>query len=392
MIPFQRIVQLSRFGLLIVLMVLLGWMPTGAFPLLPEVPTEKSSVWPVFRGNDAQTGVSRGSLPESLEILWTFSAKDSIESAVAVDDGVVYLPSMDENLYALELATGKEKWRYKSEKGGAFKAAPAIRDQAVYIGDDSGLFHCINRADGKNRWTFETGGEIASGANFAGDLILFGSYDETLYCLTSQGKEKWKVKTNGPVNGSPAIAEGKTFVAGCDSMVHVIDIASGKELSTIDLGSQAAATAAVVGDHLYVGTMGNEFQAIDWKQGKISWSFRSDRRERPQPFFASAAVLGDRLVVGSRDKRVWCLDLAKGTALWSFLTGNRVDSSPVIAGNRVIAGSLDGNLYILDLKNEGKELHKFKLDAPIGGSPVVVGGKILVGTQKGTLYCLGEKK
>ena len=74
------------------------------------------------------------------------------------------------------------------------------------------------------------------------------------------------------------------------------------------------------------------------------------------------------------------------------MTANRVDSSPVISGNLVIIGSLDGNLYLLDLINQGKEIQKIKLDGPVSGSPVVIDGKVLIGTQKGTLYCLGEKK
>ena len=41
----------------------------------------------------------------------------------------------------------------------------------------------------------------------------------------------WKFKTAGPVNGSPAVAGGRTFVAGCDSTLHVLDMANGKELA-----------------------------------------------------------------------------------------------------------------------------------------------------------------
>jgi outer membrane protein assembly factor BamB len=67
-----------------------------------------------------------------------------------------------------------------------------------------------------------------------------------------------------------------------------------------------------------------------------------------------------------------------------------VDSSPVIAGNRVVVGSLDGKLYVLDVAS-GKEVTKVTLDAPISAAPVVVGGRVLIGTQKGTLYCLGKK-
>src|SRR5262249_19882356 len=156
--------------------------------LAPAAPDKKED-WPVFRGNALQTGVAAAPLPARLEKIWEFSTEDSIEGAPAVVDGVVYVGSSDEHLYALSLADGKEKWKYKS---GPFKAAPAVRDGSVYVGDSNGLFHCVSAKDGKKRWTFETGAEITSGANFAGDLILFGSYDETLYCLTADGKEKWK--------------------------------------------------------------------------------------------------------------------------------------------------------------------------------------------------------
>jgi outer membrane protein assembly factor BamB len=342
--------------------------------------------WPVFRGNALQTGAVKSALPETLEPLWTFPTKDSIESAPAVADGVVYVASQDEHLYAVDLMTGKEKWRYKA---GPFKPAPSVHDGAVYVGDSDGLFHCVDAATGKKRWTFETGAEIISGANFAGDLVLFGSYDQTLYCLTREGKKKWAFKTNGPINGSPAVAQGHTFVAGCDSSVHVIDLATAKEVTAVDLGGQAAATAAVVGDKLFVGTMTNQVLGVDWKQGKIIWNFAPARRA--QAFFASAALADNLVVVGSRDKRLYALEQKDGSEKWNFATLGHVDASPVIAGSRVYAGSLDGKLYVLDLAT-GKQVQKIELDGPVTGSPAVAQNRLLIGTGKGTLYCFGAKK
>ena len=178
--------------------------------------------WPVFRGNALETGaVPADALPDKLVELWKFSAKDAIDGAPAVADGVVYVGSEDEHLYAVDLATGAKKWEYKA---GPIKASPAYRDGAVYVGDSNGMFHCVDAKTGQKRWTFTTGAEITSGANFAGDNILFGSYDETLYCLDKDGNKVWQFKTAGPVNGSPAVAGDRTFVAGCDSSLHVIDL------------------------------------------------------------------------------------------------------------------------------------------------------------------------
>ncbi len=357
-------------------------------PLVLAAEPAKQTDWLLARGNPLQTGAVAAALPDKLDVRWQFTTKDTIDGAPAVHKGVVYVGSEDENLYALDLAKGDQKWKYKAAAGGAIKASPSYHDGRIYVGDGTGLFHCVNATTGEKVWTYETGGEIASGANFFGDLILFGSYDENLYCLTKDGKEKWKFKTQGPVNGSPAVIDGKTFVAGCDSSVHVIDTTKGTEISATDLGGQAAATAAVVGDRLYVGTMTNQFHAVDWKQSKIVWSFESQKGA--QPFFASAAVTDKLVIAGSRDKRIYAFDRDGGTMVWNYPTRGRIESSPVVAGQRVYVGSLDGFLYVLDLA-KGTLVQKIELDGPVTGSPAIADGCLLIGTEKGTLYCLGKK-
>src|SRR3954466_13532918 len=97
--------------------------------------------WPVFRGSAEQAGVARSSVPDDLQVLWTYKAGDSIEGSVAVAGGVVFAPALDEHLVALELATGKQRWKYK---GGPFKAPAAARGGRVYAGDLDGNLHCVN--------------------------------------------------------------------------------------------------------------------------------------------------------------------------------------------------------------------------------------------------------
>lgn len=343
--------------------------------------------WPLFRGSPTQAGVAGSELPDALVVKWKFQAKDSIESAAAIVGGTVYIGSMDENLYALELATGKEKWRYKA---APIKAAPSVRAGAVYVGDGDGVFHCVDAITGKKRWSFEAGGEIVGGANFVGEQVLFGSYaDETLYCLSSDGKVRWQFKTQGPLNGSPAVAGDRTFVAGCDGALHVLDGAVGKEVASVDLGGPAGATAAVAGDQLYVGTISsNNVLAINWKAAKVDWTFEPSRHQ--QPFYASAAVTGSLVVVGSRDKHVYALDRKSGKQVWSFATRGKVDGSPVVVGGRAYVGSLDGNLYVLDL-DKGTELAHHELGREVAASPAVADGCLVIGTREGAVYCLGRK-
>ena len=354
--------------------------------LVAFVGTAPAADWPVFRGNPEMTGASAEKLPDQLAERWAFKCRDSVEGAPAIVGGVVYVASMDKHLYALELATGKEKWRTKL---GPMKASPAVVGGKVIAADVEGKVHAVDAATGKVLWAFEAGGEITSGANFHGDKILIGSHDSTLYCLTADGKKAWEYKIDGPVNGSPAVAGGKTFVAGCDSILHVVEVATGQKVGTVDLGGQAGATAAVQDGSAFVGTMSNQVVAVDLAGPKKTWEFEATRRQ--QPFYSSAAVAGDLVVAGSRDKKVYALNRTTGKEVWSFITEGMVDPSPVVCGGRVYVGCLSngGEFYVLDLAT-GKNLQQITLDSAVTGSAAVADGCVVVGTENGTVYCLGK--
>ena len=89
-----------------------------------------------------------------------------------------------------------------------------------------------------------------------------------------------------------------------------------------------------------------------------------------------------------RDKLVRAFDPASGKQLWEFAARARVDSSPVIAGNRVYVGGNDGKLYVLDLQS-GKSVFEFEAGGPLSASPAVASGRLVIGSQDGKLFCLG---
>ncbi|HEY1379659.1 MAG TPA: PQQ-binding-like beta-propeller repeat protein [Gemmataceae bacterium] len=349
--------------------------------------------WPVFRGDAAQTGVAADPLPDKLAVRWQFkTAGDansaSVESTAAIAGGVAFVGAFDDHLYALDLATGQMKWKLKT---GAIKAPVGVAGGAVFAGNIDGLLYCVDAATGKERWRYNAEAEVTSGINFTADGVLFGTQGETLYCVSrADGRLRWKFDVSGgPVMGTPAVAGGKTFAAGCDSTLHVIDAATGKELAGVPLEGQVGASVAVRGDRLVVGTMTEQVVAVDLKKPEVAWTFHAAKRK--QPFFASAALTDKLAITGSRDKRVYALDRATGNEVWSFAADGKVDSSPVVAGARVYVASNDGNLYVLDLAT-GREVQRVKLDGPISASPAVAGGCLVIGTERGTVYCLGVGK
>jgi len=354
--------------------------------------------WPSFRNGNLQQGVAETTLPAELELLWQHSSSDGIASTAAIIGDRVYMAGLNGYVECLELKTGKPVWKYRSienpdpkEFAPGFKASPLVTEKGVYLGDEDGIFHAIDRFTGKKLWNFKTDAEIISSANVINGKILFGGYDNFLYCLnTADGSLAWKFETDGYVNCSPAIVDNFTFVTGCDEQLRVIDINTGKQHSQMPLATYLIASPALMGESLYVGTYASEIISVNWKQLKVEWRYKDPMKEFP--YHASAAVTDDYVVAGGRDKQVHCVERKTGKPVWKFGTRGRVDSSPVILGNRVFVGSSDGNLYELDLKN-GKTLWKQNLGKDITASPAIGSGHLIIGTESrnGALYCFGKK-
>src|SRR5579859_2778586 len=104
---------------------LIGSAILAPLSLSAPKPEKAAADWPLFRGNALQTGVAASSLPEKLEVLWKFETKDAIEGTAAIVGDTVYVGCTDEFLYAIDLASGKEKWKYK---GAVFQAPASVHE------------------------------------------------------------------------------------------------------------------------------------------------------------------------------------------------------------------------------------------------------------------------
>ena len=343
--------------------------------------------WLSFRGNPQLTGVANAKLPENLELLWIFETEDAIESTAAIAAGTVYVGSLDGYLYAINLENGGLKWRYQGS--GEIKSSPTVFSNVVYFGDGMGIFHAVDAQTGESRWTFETEAEIISSANVAQNRLLFGSYDQFLYCLSAEdGSLVWKLETEGYVHGTPAIINGAVVISGCDGYLRRINIADGVEQQKIALGDYVAASPAILNNRAYAGTFGNQVLCAGLESSEILWWY--EHPDRNFPFYASAAVTADIVVIGGRDKMVHALNPQTGELLWTYPAKSRVDSSPVIVGERVFFGTMGGELVALNL-NSGEKVWEFVIGAAIIASPSVVTGKLVIAADDGRIYCFGER-
>jgi outer membrane protein assembly factor BamB len=361
-----------------------------SYILIPPIGQSQASSddWLSFRGNPQLTGVATGELPENLELLWTFETGDGIESTAAIAAGTVYVGTLDGYLYAINLENGGLKWKYQAS--GEIKSSPTVFRNVVHFGDGMGVFHAVDAQTGEPIWTFEAEAEIISSANVAQDRLLFGSYDQYLYCLSAEdGSLAWKFETEGYVHGTPAIVNGAVVISGCDGYLRSINIADGVEQQKIALGDYVAASPVILNGRAYAGTFGNQVLCAELENSEILWWY--EHPERRFPFYASAAVTVDIVVIGGRDKMIHALKPQTGEPLWTYPTKSRVDSSPVIVGERVFFGTVGGELVALNL-NSGEKVWEFVTGASIIASPSVAAGKLVIGTDDGRIYCFGKRR
>lgn len=348
--------------------------------------------WLSFRGTPDQRGLAGCTLSQDPQPKWELVSKDGWLSSVAIAGAHVYAPALEGLLYCLDLATGREVWKYRTIDdpdpktfAPGFKAAPLVTADAVYVGDEDGVLHAVDRRTGQRLWKFVTDAEIAGCVAQFGDRLLLASHDSYLYCLSTAGKELWKFQTNDRVNCSPAVVEHFTFLAGCDEHLRVIDVQSGEQVRDVPLGSFLIASPAIVGDVLYVGTHTSEVLAVQWKTGDIVWRYKG---ERDMPYHASAAVTDDLVLVGSHDKHLHAVDRSTGQGRWTFPTRARIESSAVVVDRRVFFGSGDGNIYGVNL-DTGREVWKFNSGKSVNAGLAIGRQCLIVGedSQKGRLRC-----
>jgi eukaryotic-like serine/threonine-protein kinase len=174
----------------------------------------------------------------------------------------------------------------------------------------------------------------------------------------------------------------------CDNILRAVRLTDGREAYQIDTGAYIAASPVIHGGRAYVGTFNDEVLAFDLDRRAQVWRYADP--DRRFPFYSSAALdpRSGRVIIGGRDRHIHAIDAATGEAAWTFATRARVDSSPVVAGDRIYVGSSDHRLYVLDVET-GRKVWEFDTGAAITASPAVAGGRVVVGATDGQLYVFG---
>ncbi|MCJ7768149.1 thermopsin family protease, partial [Candidatus Bathyarchaeota archaeon] len=151
--------------------------------------------------------------------VWKYTTDNWVDSSPAVDGGMVFVGSYDNNIYALNASTGAFVWSYTTD--GYVVSSPAVAGGVVYVGSGDGNVYALNATTGSHVWNYTTSNSVESSPAVAGGVVYVGSMDRYVYALNATtGLFVWSYLTYGWVFSSPAVAGGVVYVGSYDRRIY----------------------------------------------------------------------------------------------------------------------------------------------------------------------------
>jgi eukaryotic-like serine/threonine-protein kinase len=212
---------------------------------------------------------------------------------------------------------------------------------------------------------------------------------------------RWTFRTSHPIFSSPIVSENLVYCGGLDSVLHAIEIGSGKEAWRFRTRGEIRSSVCCGGEVLYLNGGDGTIYALNKHTGASLWSFKTggERKYDFADYFQSTPVLSNGvLYFGSGDGNCYAVNATSGAQIWSFSAGNIVHTTPAIAHDKIFFGSFDGYVYALNLA-DGSLVWKFKTVGhrffPAGeaqGSPAVFKNLVFIGARDYNTYALDQEK
>ena len=363
-----------------------------------------------FRGGAEHRGVFDGTAGDAYAgLAWRFETNGPVRSSPVVHDDLVLVGGADGNVYAIDRRTGHERWH--SALKSAVNSTPAARGEVVYAATMGGTFAALSVRDGRVLWSHhfgadapfawgrESGDVYVSSPTIAGDVVVVGSGDGSVYAFdAATGTVRWQFRTGGRVRSTPAISGDVVYAASFDGSVYAIDLGTGKQRWRFDTEGRSLESArfgydrrsiqsspSVVDGVVYVGSRDGHLYAIDATTGKERWKYAHDATSWS---IASPAVRDNVVFDASSDALfVHALDRATGKEVWRTKTNAPVWSSAALAAGSLFFGDGGGVVHALDPRT-GTERWSFQTRGNLQSSPSVADGVVYVGSADGAVYAL----
>jgi outer membrane protein assembly factor BamB len=301
--------------------------------------------WPTY-GLDLQRTHVAASFPHRppFRRLWMLRALHYLEFPPVVAYGTVYVPQQRGRFFAVDAATGKQRWSKSFRRCAA--ASPTVWKGVVYQPlmhalpcrkhqrGARGLLIAMNARTGRELWSFRAGAIESSPLQVDG-VLYFGSWDRYVYAVDARTRKlRWRYRTDDRVVAAPAYAHGT----------------------------------------IYVPSNGGRLYALNARTGRLRWRSSSfSRFGRREYFYATPTVAYGRVFVGNADGYVYSFGATSGRLLWARRAGTYVYTAAAVWRRTVYVGTWDGYVVALDAATGDT---RWRHDAPgsVTGAPTVMAG------------------
>ncbi|SEA56555.1 Outer membrane protein assembly factor BamB, contains PQQ-like beta-propeller repeat [Flavobacterium gillisiae] len=307
------------------------------------------------RGNNSNSGYTENNSPKTKPSeKWVFKPGLGPGFGVhrlAAANGIVVSGSLDGNVIALDMSSGKQRWFYKIEEDTnqnySTFSYPTFLGSTVFIG------------------TFDHGND---------------SFDKYLYAIDIvSGQKKWKSQIIGGVEGSPKVHDGNIYFGSTKGYLYSINAANGQENWKVTVGDKFFSSVAINLDNIIIRSK-NYVYSFNISTGVKNWS----KYIGYSPF--SCPVINNNTVLVVGFKSLYAFDINSGAEKWSFQTDNNNSfsyiNSPAVAYGTVYFVDLSNTLYAVDI-NTGVRKWKFAVqnNNVSGSEPVVANGLVYFGVD-----------
>jgi outer membrane protein assembly factor BamB len=261
---------------------------------------------------------------------------------------------------------------------GGFAVAPATADQSsVFVSLKTGQVVAVATDTGAVRWTTAAPTEVGPAASAGAVYVATVDAIEALAAVT--GERTWRAPLPAALAAAPLVSGPHVIGVLRSGEVRALDRASGTMAWTQTLGGTPDLVSPVVNDRFLAALSEGEVVLVETTSGRLLW-----RRRLPAPTTALRVDL-DRVFVGSRDNFLYALDGRDGRIRWRWRTGGDVIGVPEVDDRRVYFVSLDNVVRALDRVNGAQRWKAGLPTRPIGG-PVLLGGELIVAGVSAALH------
>jgi outer membrane protein assembly factor BamB len=178
---------------------------------------------------------------------WTYDA--AVGSSVALADGVVYGTTTGEDVFALDAATGDERWRRSVVPGSN---PPVLVGGLLYVTGSEGTVAAVSPSDGSVVWQSTVGGPRSANVAVAGGNLFVGDEDGAVAAIAegASGGLQTPTPTEAPTateadDGTPAEDTGGGEDGGPATATATTTDGPGFGLVTGAVATGAGAVAAL---------------------------------------------------------------------------------------------------------------------------------------------------